>query len=39
VATFMTLLTEVGSLIVGSEPPDPSLHGARADSILPALDT
>jgi DNA-binding transcriptional LysR family regulator len=39
VATFMALLTEVGSLIVGSEPPDPSLPGARADSILPALDT
>jgi DNA-binding transcriptional LysR family regulator len=40
VATFMALLTEVGSLIVGSEPPDPSLRGAaRADAILPALDT
>jgi hypothetical protein len=35
----MALLTEVGSLIVGSEPPDPSLHAARSDSILPALDT
>lgn len=41
VATFMALLTEVGSLIVGSEPPDPSLtlHPARSHSILPALDT
>jgi DNA-binding transcriptional LysR family regulator len=40
VATFMALLSEVGSLVVGSERPDPSLHGAaRADSILPALDT
>jgi DNA-binding transcriptional LysR family regulator len=39
VATFMALLTEVGSLIVGSEPPDPSLHAARSDAILPALDT
>jgi DNA-binding transcriptional LysR family regulator len=42
VATFMALLTEVGSLIVGSEPPPqgPGLkRGARGEPILPALDT
>src|SRR6266508_2718357 len=42
VATFMTLLTEVGSLIVGSEPPPRAASvkaGARAEAFLPALDT
>jgi DNA-binding transcriptional LysR family regulator len=42
VATFMALLTEVGSLIVGSEPPapPPSPKGnVRPEPPLPALDT
>lgn len=44
VATFMTLLTEVGSLIVGSDGPQqaptPSPKGnARPEPTLPALDT
>jgi DNA-binding transcriptional LysR family regulator len=42
VATFMTLLSEVGSLIVGSDPSSQAASlnaGARADAILPVLDT
>jgi DNA-binding transcriptional LysR family regulator len=42
VATFMALLTEVGSLMVGSEPPPRAVgarRGGRAEAILPALDT
>jgi len=43
VATFMALLSEVGSLIVGGEPPPPATPAqkgtSRPDPPLPALDT